>query len=60
VFSHTSLHPQAASRLFVSVCDFVSVSVLLEEELLRFCFMEVTLGYLAFYYIVMLLDCYYV
>jgi hypothetical protein len=32
------------------------VSVLLEEELLKFCFNEVTLNYLAFKYIVMLLD----
>jgi hypothetical protein len=35
----------------------MSVSMLPEEELLRFYFTEVTLGYLAFYYIVMLLDC---
>ena len=35
----------------------VSVSVLPEEELLRFHFTKVTLGYLAFYYVVMQLDC---
>jgi hypothetical protein len=34
------------------------VSVLLEEELLKFRFNEVTLSYLAFKYIVMLLDFY--
>ena len=28
-----------------------------EEELLRFRFMKVTLDYLAFYYVVILLDC---
>ena len=32
------------------------VLMLLEEELLKFCFKEVTLGYLAFKYVVMLLD----
>jgi hypothetical protein len=35
----------------------MSVSVLPEEEFLRFCFLEITLNYLAFYYIIMLLDC---
>jgi hypothetical protein len=31
--------------------------VLSEKELLRFCVTEVTLGYLAFYYVIMPLDC---
>ena len=35
----------------------MSVLVLSKEELLRFRFAKVTLGYLDFYYVVILLDC---
>jgi hypothetical protein len=43
------LTPLFASRLFVDrFMSVLCVSVLPEEELLKFCFKEVTLGYLAF------------
>jgi hypothetical protein len=53
VFSRLSLPPRLPKVNFVSA---LCVLVLLEEELLRFRFKEVMLGYLAFKYVVMLLD----
>jgi hypothetical protein len=51
VFSHALLHPRLPEVNFESA---LRVSVLSEEELLKFCFKEVILDNLAFKYIVML------